>query len=141
MDVKCPWVLDVVGAIFLADNGSLARYAALAGRSFKPPTRCFLNPLHGVTGQVQAVTAAGREIKAPLSTACREALRRDRVPDILDVDRRGQAVHYLEPDAEPARKRVLSGKSVSVHVAPGGLSLTRQDNIRTSTQRSARQVT
>ncbi|HEY9563102.1 MAG TPA: hypothetical protein VIR30_04955 [Nocardioides sp.] len=101
MDVKDPEVLDVVGAIVLADNGSRALDAALAGRSFKPPTRCFLNPLHGVTGQVQAVTAAGREIKAPLCTACRQALRRDRVPDILDVARRGKAVHYFETDSEP----------------------------------------
>src|SRR3546814_14474285 len=99
MDVKDPEVLDVVGAIVLAGNGSRALDAALAGRSFKPPTRCFLNPLHGVTGQVQAVTAAGREIQAPLCTACRQALRRDLVPDIIAVARPGQAVHPFEQDS------------------------------------------
>src|SRR3546814_3900507 len=74
MDVKDPEVLDVVGAIVLADNGSRALDAALAGRSFKPPTRCFLNPLHGVTGKVQEVTAvrseeATAELK-PLMRVC-----------------------------------------------------------------------
>lgn len=100
-DVADPDVLDVVGAIVLAENGRLALDAARAGRPFTPPSRCFLNPLHGRAGQDRRVEYAGRSMSVPLCRECHDAVQRERSPDILDVERRGRPVHYFETDAEP----------------------------------------
>ncbi|MDN5892745.1 MAG: hypothetical protein L0H93_01865 [Nocardioides sp.] len=99
--VEDPDVLDVIGAIVLSDNGRRALEAAQRGKTFTAPTRCFLNPLHGVTGDHRAVERDGRSVQAPLCRACRDALTKGTTPDILDVERRGKAVHYFDSGSEP----------------------------------------
>lgn len=100
-DVEDPDVLDVIGAIVLTDNGQRALTAAQRGRRFDAPTRCFLNPLHGVTGDRRAVEYDGRSVQVPLCRTCRGQLEAQATPDILDVERDGAAVHYFDTDAEP----------------------------------------
>lgn len=100
-DTDQPEVLDVVGAIVLADNGSRALADAQADRDFAPPVRCFLNPLHGEGSDRERVRYGDRDVKVPLCRQCRTDLHKDRTPDILDVEHRGRPVHYFETDAEP----------------------------------------
>lgn len=100
-DVEDPDVLDVVGSIVLSDNGQRALEAAQRGRGFTAPTRCFLNPLHGATSDHRAVQHAGHSVQVPLCGACRDALAEGAPPDILDVERQGQPVHYFDSDSEP----------------------------------------
>lgn len=94
-------VLDVVGAIVLAERGEEALAAALAGKAFVPGPRCYLHPLH--TGRVSraVVESGGRRVDVPVCQACRAALKAGKTPDVLDVERRGRPVHYFEADAEP----------------------------------------
>lgn len=94
-------VLDVVGAIVLAERGGEALEAATAGRAFQPTTRCFLDPLHGAATTEASIERNGGRNTVPLCARCRTDLRRKRRPDILDVVRDGEAVHYFETQAEP----------------------------------------
>ncbi|MCD4525893.1 hypothetical protein [Nocardioides sp. cx-173] len=94
-------VLDVVGALVLAERGDEALSAALAGRPFTPTTPCFLDPLHGAATTAGAIELVGDRVEVPLCKACREDLRKNRRPDILDVVRGGKPVHYFETDDEP----------------------------------------
>ncbi|WP_167735986.1 hypothetical protein [Nocardioides sp. 503] len=94
-------VLDVVGAIVLAERGDEALTAALAGRPFEPTTPCFLDPLHGAATTEGSIDRDGDRIAVPLCKVCRADLRRKRRPDILDVVRDGEPVHYFETDDEP----------------------------------------
>lgn len=94
-------VLDVVGAIVLAQRGEDALTAALAGRGFEPTTTCFLDPLHGAATSEGTIERSGDRLRVPLCKECRGDLRKKRRPDILDVVRRGRPVHYFETDDEP----------------------------------------
>ncbi|WP_193611521.1 hypothetical protein [Nocardioides lijunqiniae] len=94
-------VLDVVGAIVLAERGDEALTAALAGRPFEPTTPCFLDPLHGEATAEGSIERGGDRIAVPLCRDCRTELRKKRRPDILDVVRDGKPVHYFETDDEP----------------------------------------
>ncbi|MCD4535190.1 hypothetical protein LRP67_13940 [Nocardioides sp. cx-169] len=94
-------VLDVVGALVLAQRGDEALNAALAGAPFTPTTPCFLDPLHGAATTEGAIELGGDRVEVPLCKACRDDLRKKRRPDILDVVRDGKPVHYFETDDEP----------------------------------------
>lgn len=94
-------VLDVVGAIVLAERGQQALRAAVAGKPFAPTARCYLHPLHQGRIHRAVVESGGRQVEVPVCHACRAALRSGRTPDVLDVERRGRPVHYFETDAEP----------------------------------------
>lgn len=100
-DVDQPDVLDVVGAIVLADNGDRALSAARDGVGFEEPARCFLNPLHGTAAAQRSVQIEDRRVEVPLCEDCRSDLAGKRTPDMLDVVRGGRPVHYFETDAEP----------------------------------------
>lgn len=94
-------VLDVVGAIVLAERGRRALAAATAGKPFVPAARCYLHPLHEGRIHRSVVESGGRQVEVPVCSACRAALKAGRTPDVLDVERRGRPVHYFETDAEP----------------------------------------
>ncbi len=94
-------VLDVVGAIVLAERGTAALAAARAGKRFTPAVPCFLNPLHGTGTTSGRVEHDGSRVTVPLCGDCRADLRKGRRPDILDVVRDGQPVHYFDTDHEP----------------------------------------
>lgn len=94
-------VLDVIGAIVLAERGVEALEAATSGRAFVPTTRCFLDPLHGAATTEGSLDLPGGRGTVPLCARCRRDLRDRRRPDILDVVRDGEAVHYFETDDEP----------------------------------------
>lgn len=94
-------VLDVVGAIVMADRGRTALAAALRGDGFEPVVTCFLDPLHGPGTSEGSIQRDGDQVRVPLCVRCRAALKAGRRPDILDVVREGRAVHYFETDAEP----------------------------------------
>lgn len=94
-------VLDVVGAIVLAERGVEALEAATSGRAFVPTTRCFLDPLHGAATTEGSLDLPGGRGTVPLCARCRSDLRKKLRPDILDVVRDGEAVHYFETDDEP----------------------------------------
>ena len=94
-------VLDVVGAVVLADRGRAALAAASRGRAYEPAAPCFLNPLHGRATSSRSVELDGRAVTVPLCAECRAALSKQRVPDILDVERGGRPLHYFETDDEP----------------------------------------
>lgn len=96
-------VLDTVGAVVLARRGRDALAAATAGRSFGPAPVCLLDPLHPAPRQRGRVQVAGQAVDVPLCTACRRDLQHGREPDVLDVERRGRAVHYLDTDTVWAR--------------------------------------
>ncbi len=94
-------VLDVVGAIVLAERGSRALELARRGKVFAPARPCFLNPLHGNARGDRPVELDGRAVDVPLCQECRTALEKDRSPDILDVMHDGEPRHYFETDVEP----------------------------------------
>ena len=96
-----PEVLDVVGAIVLARRGTRALADANAGREFIPAPLCYLNPLHAAPRGSSKVETGGRRVEVPLCAACQKDLQGGRAPDVLDVERRGRAVHYFDTDAEP----------------------------------------
>jgi hypothetical protein len=94
-------VLDVVGALVLAERGRRALDAAVRGQRFQPTPPCYLNPLHGAAQTAAAVTVRGDSVDVPLCRDCRTALRKGRRPDVLDVLHQGRAVHYFETGHEP----------------------------------------
>jgi hypothetical protein len=94
-------LLDAVGAVVLVERGEAALDAALAGRPFTPSTPCYLNPLHGTATARRSVDHGARRLDVPLCKACRQDLAAGRAPDILDVMRDGEPVHYFDADAEP----------------------------------------
>ncbi|WP_164477990.1 hypothetical protein [Nocardioides pantholopis] len=94
-------VLDVVGALVLARRGRQALADARAGRAFTPGPVCFLNPLHDTPTGTHDVESGGRRLQVPLCKACRAALRAGREPETLDVERRGEPVHYFDSGVEP----------------------------------------
>lgn len=101
MDAAQPEVLDMIGAIVLSRRGQAALASALAGRAWTPVAPCFLNPLHGEATRKRHVRSLGSTVQAPLCSACDTALDRNQVPDILDVARGSQPLHYFDTDAEP----------------------------------------
>lgn len=96
-----PDQLDVVGALVLAQRGGHALTAAQSGKAWQPAATCYLNPLHGRAERGQRLEWNGRNLDVPVCTECRNALRKKRTPDILDVVRRGKPQHYFETDVEP----------------------------------------
>ena len=96
-----PDVLDVVGAIVLAERGQAALRAARAGRAWQPRKPCFLNPLHGPGMGDRTVQSAAGPVKVPLCRACSTDLQKGRRPDILDVLRKGEPVHYFDAGVRP----------------------------------------
>lgn len=92
-------LLDVVGAIVLAQRGQAALTAARDGSAYTPERLCFLNPLHG--GAETEARVAGQGGAVPLCADCRGDLGAKRRPDILDVVRGGKPVHYFDSGAEP----------------------------------------
>ncbi|WP_447645648.1 hypothetical protein [Nocardioides zeae] len=96
-----PDVLDVVGAIVLADRGEQALAATRRRKGLVFTTPCFLNPLHG-TGRRQDTVTHGRfRVDAPVCDRCHADLKAGRRPDILDVVEDGRAEHYFETSREP----------------------------------------
>ncbi|WP_235735474.1 hypothetical protein [Nocardioides alcanivorans] len=91
----------MVGALVLTQRGEHALVAARAGRAWEPIRTCFLNPLHGRADRERQVEWQGRTLDVPMCTACRTALQKKKVPDILDVVRRGEPRHYFETGVEP----------------------------------------
>lgn len=96
-----PEPLDVVGVLVLAARGEEALGAARRGRAWEPSTPCFLNPLHGVARERVRLDGGPRGQDVPACVDCVASLRADKVPDMLDVERRGRVVHYFETDVEP----------------------------------------
>ena len=94
-------LLDAVGAVVLAERGEAALDAALAGKPYSPSAPCYLNPLHGAATTRRKVEQDGRSVSVPVCKACRQDLAAGRTPDILDVTRDGEPVHYFDTDAEP----------------------------------------
>jgi hypothetical protein len=94
-------LLDAVGAVVLVERGEAALDAALAGRAFAPSAPCYLNPLHGAATARRTVDHGDRRLDVPLCKACRQDLAAGRTPDILDVVRDGEPVHYFDAAAEP----------------------------------------
>ncbi|NPC95698.1 hypothetical protein [Nocardioides sp. zg-DK7169] len=96
-----PDLLDVIGAIVLAARGGAALDAAGRSRAFSPDAPCFLNPLHGRAGARRKLDDAGRALDVLVCAQCGKDLAAGRRPDILDVVRDGEPVHYFATDAEP----------------------------------------
>ncbi|WP_148614067.1 hypothetical protein [Nocardioides rubriscoriae] len=99
-----PEVLDVVGAMVLARRGSAALDAAVRGRTWLPPTTCYLDPMHGSASsraRLRSDDGGQGPYTVPVCTACQRDLRADTTPDVLDVFYRGRPCHYFETDVEP----------------------------------------
>ncbi|QIX25908.1 hypothetical protein ncot_04310 [Nocardioides sp. JQ2195] len=96
-----PAELDVVGALVLTQRGREAFACARGGKAWQPTATCYLNPLHGQAGRGRRIEWQGRTLEVPVCDECREALRRKKVPDILDVVHKGRPVHYFETEVEP----------------------------------------
>lgn len=94
-------LLDVIGSIVLAGRGEAALDAAERGKAFVAQAPCFLNPLHGRAGARRKLDDAGRALDVPVCAQCGKDLAAGRRPDILDVVRHGEPVHYFATDAEP----------------------------------------
>lgn len=92
---------DVVGAIVLAERGSTALDAALAGRAWSPATPCYFNPLHG-RGK-RSIRWGGDQggVDVPGCKACANAVKAGRTPDVLDFVRAGVPQHYFTLGLEP----------------------------------------
>lgn len=94
-------LLDVVGAIVLAERGTSALNRALAGKSWAPKAGCFLNPLHPHGNTGRPVLLAGRSVAVPLCDRCRRDLERGRPAEIFDVLDGGDPTHYFDTEVEP----------------------------------------
>ena len=96
-----PAPADVVGALVLARRGEDARTTAEQRKpsAWKPPVRCWFNPLHdGPTTEVSWRDDA-REVDVPACAACAADVRAGREPgDILDFIEGDRTVHYFRLD-------------------------------------------
>lgn len=96
---------DVVGALVLARRGEDARAAAQrkTPSEWKPPLRCWFNPLHdGPTTEVtwsEGQRDDARSVDVPACADCARDVRARREPaDVLDFIEGDRTVHYFRLD-------------------------------------------